>query len=245
MKKIQIASLLVLCIAFNAMGGNGKPKGKQVKLKTQMDSVSYSIGMSIGTSLKKDGLDSLLNTDILVAAMKSAMKGDSLPFDQMGAQKAIQSYFAAKAQEKGKICLEKGQKFLEENKKRAGVVTLPNGLQYEIIKEGNGPKPTADDMVTTHYTGKLITGKVFDSSVDRGQPAQFGVSQVIPGWTQALQLMPVGSKWKLFIPSNLAYGERGAGEDIGPNEALIFDIELISIDKPEQAPMEMPNPMGK
>lgn len=132
---------------------------------------------------------------------------------------------------KAGVNLEKGKKFLEDNGKRKGVITLPSGLQYEILKEGNGPKPTATDKVTTHYHGTTIDGKVFDSSVERGQPAQFGVNQVIPGWTEALQLMPVGSKWKLFIPSNLAYGESGAGGAIGPNETLVFEVELISIDK--------------
>jgi FKBP-type peptidyl-prolyl cis-trans isomerase FklB len=120
---------------------------------------------------------------------------------------------------------------MEENGKKEGVITLPSGLQYQIIKTGSGSKPSPTDKVTVHYNGTLIDGKVFDSSVQRGQPAQFPVNQVIPGWTEALQLMPVGSKWKLWIPANLAYGERSPGGVIGPNETLVFDVELISIDK--------------
>ena len=127
--------------------------------------------------------------------------------------------------------LEEGNAFLEKNKARDGVVTTASGLQYEIITEGKGPKPTADDQVKVNYTGTLIDGTVFDSSAQHGQPATFGVGQVIPGWTEALELMPVGSKWKVYIPANLAYGERGAGNDIGPNATLIFEVELLEIVK--------------
>ncbi len=123
-----------------------------------------------------------------------------------------------------------GREFLEENKKKEGVVALPSGLQYEILKEGTGPKPKATDKVKCHYHGTLINGKVFDSSVERGQPAVFGVNQVIKGWVEALQLMPVGSKWRLYIPSELAYGSQGAGSSIEPNSALIFDVELLGIE---------------
>jgi len=146
-------------------------------------------------------------------------------------QTAIQTYFQGIQDKKTAVNTEAGKKFLEENAKKPGVVTLPSGLQYQIITEGTGPKPGLEDKVTTNYHGTLINGKVFDSSVERGQPVSFAVNGVIPGWTEALQLMPVGSKWKLFIPSNLAYGERGAGGDIGPNETLVFEVELISIDK--------------
>jgi FKBP-type peptidyl-prolyl cis-trans isomerase FklB len=232
MKRIQIATCALLALVLSSCSENGKlGSGGSTDLKTQIDSVSYGIGVSIGSSFKKDGLDSIVNLDVMIAAMRTAMKGDSLKLNMMAAQQCIQGYFMQKAQEKGKAAMDKGLKFLEENKKRAGVVTLPSGLQYEVMKEGNGPKPTLTDKVTTHYHGTLLNGTIFDSSVDRKEPAQFGVSQVIPGWTEALQLMAVGSKWKLFVPANLAYGERGGGEKIGPNETLIFEIELLSIDK--------------
>lgn len=226
---IKKFSALVLMCSIGA--GAFAQNNKEVVLKNQSDSISYAIGSSIGGSLKKDGLDASLNLDILKAAMEAAVKGQSLLIDGNQAQQVLNTYFAEQQAKKGKEAIERGQKFLAENKKRKGVVELPSGLQYEILKAGTGPKPTKEDKVTTHYHGTTIDGKVFDSSVERGQPAQFGCNQVIAGWTEALQLMPLGSKWKLFIPSNLAYGERGAGGNIGPNETLVFDVELISIDK--------------
>ena len=143
----------------------------------------------------------------------------------------INDYFMKLQQEKLEINKKAGEEFLSINKHKAGVVELPSGLQYEVLKNGTGAKPTANDKVKCHYHGTLINGQVFDSSVQRGEPAVFGVSQVIPGWVEALQLMPVGSKWRLFIPSNLAYDERGAGEAIEPNSTLIFDVELLDIEK--------------
>ena len=145
------------------------------------------------------------------------------------AQKVIQNYFQKQQAKVSESVIEEGKKFLTENSKKVGVVTLESGLQYEIIKSGEGAKPTINDQVTTHYHGTLLDGTVFDSSVERGQPATFPVSGVIKGWTEALQLMTVGSKWKLFVPYDLAYGERGAGPKIGPYTTLIFEVELISI----------------
>jgi FKBP-type peptidyl-prolyl cis-trans isomerase FklB len=136
-----------------------------------------------------------------------------------------------KAAMRGQEAKSTGDKFLAENGKKKGVTTTASGLQYEVLKAGDGPKPAATDKVNVHYHGTLINGKVFDSSVERGQPITFGVQEVIKGWTEALQLMPVGSKWKIFIPSQLAYGEQGAGGDIGPNEALVFEVELLGIVK--------------
>jgi FKBP-type peptidyl-prolyl cis-trans isomerase len=155
----------------------------------------------------------------------------------MTAEEAIpllQAYAQKEQEMEARKNLEEGQAFLEENAGRSGVEVTESGLQYEVLKEGVGAKPTANDQVRVHYHGTLIDGTVFDSSVERGQPAVFGVGQVISGWTEALQLMPEGSKWKLFIPANLAYGERGAGSKIGPNSALIFEVELLEIMKTEQ-----------
>ena len=149
----------------------------------------------------------------------------------MGAMQAFENSMREKEAARGNEAKAAGEKFLAENGKKKGVTTTASGLQYEILKAGDGPKPQATDRVNVHYHGTLLNGKVFDSSVERGQPITFGVQEVIKGWTEALQLMPVGSKWRIFIPSNLAYGEQGAGGDIGPNEALIFDVELLGIVK--------------
>ena len=145
------------------------------------------------------------------------------------ANNILQDYFDKLQQAKGKEAKAKGEKFLAENKKKEGVVALPSGLQYKILTAGNGPKPKASDTVKCHYEGRLINGTVFDSSIRRNEPAEFPVSGVIAGWVEALQLMPVGSKWQLYIPSELAYGTHGAGQSIGPNQTLIFDVELLAI----------------
>jgi FKBP-type peptidyl-prolyl cis-trans isomerase len=150
---------------------------------------------------------------------------------QEEAQSMVQTFFQGAGQRIAQENLEKGNEFLEENKSRPGVITTESGLQYEVLTEGTGPKPTQEDQVRVHYHGTLIDGTVFDSSVERGEPAVFGVGQVIPGWTEALLLMPVGSKWKIYLPASIAYGERGAGNDIGPNSALIFEVELLEIVK--------------
>lgn len=198
-------------------------------LQTKIDTVSYGIGQDIGNTLKTQGLDSL-NLNVLRHAIEDALKDTTLVAKET-ANMSISNYLQQIKAEKMQKNKEAGEKFLAENKTKPGVVALPSGLQYQILKEGNGPKPTAADKVKTHYHGTLIDGTVFDSSVERGQPISFPVGGVIKGWTEALQLMPVGSKWRLFIPSDLAYGERQAGPKIGPNSALIFDVELLDIEK--------------
>jgi len=205
-----------------------------LKLTTQKDKVSYAIGMSIGQNMKKDSLD--VDPSILMRGMKDAL-ASSKPLMTEEEAKIVMTEFRsemtkkkeAEAQHVGEANKQAGQQFLAANKTKEGVVTLPSGLQYKILKQGTGPKPTATDTVVTNYRGTLLDGKEFDSSYKRGEPATFPVGQVIKGWTEALQLMPVGSKWQLFIPAELAYGERSPGAEIGPNSTLIFDIELLSI----------------
>lgn len=193
-----------------------------------MDKLSYALGLSMGNNFKSSGIQSL-NIDDFANGVKAIYKNIKPEMSYDEAKQIINEFFTRMQQEITEKNREIGEKFLVENKKRAGVITLPSGLQYEVITEGKGAKPKATDRVKCHYEGQLINGQVFDSSVKRGEPAVFGVNQVIPGWVEALQLMPVGSKWKLYIPSDLAYGEKGVGEAIAPNSTLIFEVELLDI----------------
>ncbi len=201
------------------------------------DSLSYSIGVSIGQSIKQQGIADI-NTTLLTQAITDVLGGGTTKLSMEQCQQIVQNYFqkqsAGKMAESQKVSVANkkiGDAFLAENKAKPGVQTTASGLQYSVEKEGTGPKPASTDKVKVHYTGRLIDGKVFDSSVERGQPIEFPVTGVIPGWVEALQLMPVGSKWKLYIPSDLAYGDRGAGADIAPGSTLIFDVELLEIVK--------------
>lgn len=205
-----------------------KSKQTEMELTTTTDKISYGLGMNIGQNLKSQGFDTL-NYEAFLMAIKTAYEGGEFKMDPNAANQMINSYFEEKKVQMLAANKKAGEDFLAENGKKEGIKTLPSGLQYEVLVEGNGPKPTANDRVTTHYHGTLIDGTVFDSSVERGQPATFPVNGVIKGWTEALQLMPVGSKWRLFIPSDLAYGDRGAGAQIQPNSTLIFEVELLSI----------------
>lgn len=209
-------------------------------LKTDKEKQSYAMGMNLGIGLHKQGLT--LDPALVARGMKDGMTGGKTAMTEDEAHTAIQQFqtevrqkMQASAQEQGEANHKAGEAFLAANKAKPGVVTLPDGLQYKILKEGDGPKPTASDTVSCNYRGTLISGKEFDSSYKRGQPSSFPVSGVIKGWTEALQLMPVGSKWELYIPADLAYGNRGAGQDIGPGETLIFEVELLGIqNKSEQ-----------
>jgi len=205
---------------------------KRTKLDTEIKKVSYSLGISAGTYYAKQGLDSL-DVNAFAMGLKDAITQDTsnMKMSEMEANVVLQKFFTQLSQKKSEAAIKEGKDFLAENAKKDNVVTLADGLQYKILKEGSGPKPSATDKVKVHYTGKLLDGTVFDSSVERGEPITFQLNRVIPGWTEALQLMPVGSKWRLFIPSDLAYGERGAGQTIPPNSTLIFDVELLGIEK--------------
>ena len=200
-----------------------------------MDKVSYALGLGIGQQLAQMGASDL-NIDDFAQAIKDVIAGNPLQVKHQEAQQIVQEYFAKKEevlskqrQEAGKAHKEAGEKYLAENAKKDGVITLPSGLQYQVLKEGNGKKPSAKDSVKCHYEGFLIDGTVFDSSVQRGEPAVFGLQQVIAGWTEGLQLMQEGAKYRFFIPWRLGYGESGAGTLIPPYSALIFDVELKEV----------------
>jgi len=212
-----------------------KGTASTTKAMTKQDSNMYALGMQIGRSLQSQGLE--INVDMLAEGMRGFLSGTPKLTDQQFQacmenlqQEAMQKMEAEKAAS-GSVNKARGEKFLAENKSKDGVKTTASGLQYKVIKEGTGKKPAKENTVKVHYTGTTIDGKVFDSSVERGEPIEFPLAGVIAGWTEGVQLMSVGSKYTLYIPSNLAYGEQGAGQAIGPNETLIFDVELLDITK--------------
>jgi FKBP-type peptidyl-prolyl cis-trans isomerase FklB len=228
MKRLWIAFFVIALVATQLSAQ------KKTTLKTQKEKISYIIGTDIGKNLKKQSID--VNPELLFKGIKDAFAGDKFLLTDQEIQEvmsAFQQEMMAKQSEKmGQLAAENkkaGETFLEANKKKDSVFTLPSGLQYKVVVEGTGKTPTLTDTVTTHYRGTLIDGTEFDNSYKRGEPATFPVNGVIAGWTEALQHMKAGSKWKLYIPSNLAYGDRGAGQLIGPGATLIFDIELISV----------------
>ena len=227
-------------IATIALASTGFSQGK-IELKDEKDKVSYSIGLDIGSTFKKQSMD--INMEVLQAGMRDGMTGakplltDEQVKEVMTAySKTMMEKQTAKNKEAEAKNAEIGKKFLEENKSKEGVKTTASGLQYKVLKEGSGDSPKETDTVVTNYRGTLINGTEFDSSYKRNEPATFPVNRVIKGWTEALQMMKPGSKYQLFVPANLAYGERGAGQDIGPNETLIFEVELISVKPGEPAP---------
>jgi FKBP-type peptidyl-prolyl cis-trans isomerase FklB len=205
------------------------PATQNVEMKNALDSFSYALGLSMASFYKQQGIDDI-NVALVTKALKDIKAGKPL-FDEGQINNCIVSYMQTKKSAEAEPYKKEGVAFLDSNRKQPGVVVTESGLQYKVIKEGSGPKPQAGDKVKVHYQGTLINGKVFDSSIQRGEPVTFGVSEVIPGWTEALQLMPVGSKWQLFIPSELGYGDNGAGADIKPGSTLIFDVELLEIVK--------------
>ena len=219
--------LFILAIAVTFVACN-QTSYKNIELNTQIDSVSYSLGISVANNLKSSGFESI-ETQAVASAFSDVFEGNEVKINEEDANILIQEYFVELSQKKSQEAISAGQAFLDENAKKEGVTTTASGLQYEVLTNGTGATPVETDQVTVHYHGTLVDGTVFDSSVERGQPATFPVNGVIPGWVEALQLMNVGSKYKLYIPSDLAYGERGAGGSIGPNETLIFEVELLSI----------------
>jgi len=245
------ATLRLVCAAFavastlSAQTESAKPAGATAAAAApiSMDKVSYFIGSQIGGNIannfKQQGVD--IDLDSFLGAVRDQFEGKPAKYKPEELEEAMQAFekvmqgkqaeMQAKQAAKAGEIKAAGAKFLAENGKREGVKTTASGLQYEVLKAAEGPKPVATDKVNVHYHGTLLNGKVFDSSVDRGEPITFGVQEVIKGWTEALQLMSVGSKYKLFIPSDLAYGDNGAGADIGPGETLVFEVELLKIEK--------------
>lgn len=193
-----------------------------------MEKISYALGMSIANNIKASGVKSI-NVEEFTSAIKAVMNGEKTSMSVIEAQQLLNEFFTKLQEEQTAVLKKEGEEFLAENAKKEGIVTLPSGLQYRVVKKGNGKSPKPTDSVECHYEGRLINGTKFDSSYDRKETATFGVTQVIPGWVEALQLMKEGDKWELFIPYNLAYGERGAGQHIPPFSALIFDVELIKV----------------
>ncbi|TAN40981.1 MAG: FKBP-type peptidyl-prolyl cis-trans isomerase [Nitrospirae bacterium] len=234
MKRIIVAAVCVMAMAGTVLAE------EQAALKTQKDKVSYIIGMDIGNNFKKQGIE--IDADMLMKGLKDVLAG-SKPLiaekEAVDTMTAFKQEYMAKQAETARVQSEKnkkdGEAFLSENKKKEGVKTLPSGLQYKVITEGAGKTPKAADTVTVNYRGTLVDGTEFDSSYKRGQPASFPVKGVIPGWVEALQLMKEGDKWQLYIPANLAYGDKNAGL-IGPNATLIFDVELITVKETAAAP---------
>lgn len=235
MKKVLITLLIPFCgFAVNAQTKKTvvkktvKTSKTPVKLSSTLDSASYAFGMSMASSLKNDGLKNL-NYDLLVKGLKDAFGGQATLLNQDASQKAIGNLFKTISQSKFSANINEGKAFLENNKKNAGVKTTASGLQYQVITAGSGQKPGPTDTVLVNYVGKLLNGKQFDSSYDRKEPLSLSLNRVIPGWTEGMQLMSAGSKYKFFIPYNLAYGERGAGQDIPPYSTLVFEIELLKV----------------
>lgn len=235
MKRALTATAVTLAMMFLAVGCTAGEKKVEIKeLKDQKEKVSYSIGLNIGNDFKTQGVD--VDTNILLKGMTDALSGAQPMLTEEQIQETLtqlQKDMVAKQETMAKEAAEKnkaaGAAFLAENGKKEGVTTLPSGLQYKVIEEGAGATPTLESTVTVHYKGTLVDGKEFDSSYSRNEPATFPVGGVIPGWTEAMQLMKEGAKWQIVIPSELAYGERGAGPVIGPNSTLVFEVELIKV----------------
>ncbi len=231
MKIIKFVGVVLVTSVLSSCGGQGVSKKA---LKTELDSVSYAIGMDVAKNVKTNVSE--IDSELFIQGYMNYLDSTNILIKEENIQQVLSSYFQKKQEEKMKEQEAEGEKnkagnvkFLEENKSKEGVKITASGLQYIVLKEGTGAKPTAESQVKVHYHGTLIDGTVFDSSVDRGEPAEFGVNQVIPGWTEGLQLMSVGSKYKFFVPQELGYGARQAGEKIKPYSTLIFEVELLEV----------------
>ena len=223
------SSIILVCILFSVLMVNGQKKSeKKIVMKNGVDSLSYALGVLIGTDLKNGGLTTI-NMEIFDQVLQKGLKGDSVVMTRDEASACLQGFAAKEMSKKAAENSKVANDFLIKNKSEAGVTTTESGLQYKVITMGTGSKPAAGQKVKVHYTGKLVDGKIFDSSVQRGEPVTFGINEVIPGWTEALQLMPVGSKWMLYIPPVLGYGDQAMG-GIPAGSVLIFEVELLGIE---------------
>lgn len=231
--KSQYIFIIVLAAAcFQCTGQSKKTETSNAALKTKADSIGYALGNNLGEFLKAQGVSDAskdINLDMVIKAIKDATSGATSPMTREQCAGAINTFVTVKRTESIGKAKAEGEKFLAENKKKSGVITLPSGLQYQIIKTGTGPKPVAGDQVQVHYHGTLIDGTVFDSSVDRNEPIVHSATGFISGWNEALSMMPTGSKWKLWVPSDLGYGDQGAGPSIPPGSTLIFEVELLKV----------------
>lgn len=225
--KFLLFSLLIGALLLNACKNNSS--SSSIALKTTADSVYYYLGYMQASSMSKQLHLNDATQDAYIAGIKDGIQNLDLKKNPMEIQMFMNKYFMEQMQREAEENKAKGEKFLKENAQKSGIDTLANGIQYKVVKEGKGPKPAATDKVKVHYKGTFIDGKEFDSSYKREEPAEFYLNQVIPGWTEALQAMPQGSKWIIYLPSDMAYGPRGNGNGIGPNEALIFEVELLEI----------------
>ena len=223
MKKINLL-IVSIALIFSSCTDTATYKTPE----TEMEKVSYSLGVNMASSVKQQGMETI-DAQAVAKAFADVFEGNNLDISEEESMTTLQEFFGKMKAEKSAKANEAGAAYLTENGAKEGVITTESGLQYEVIVSGDGAKPTTADQVTVHYHGMLTDGTVFDSSVDRGEPASFGVTQVIKGWTEALQLMSVGDKWKLTIPSGLAYGDQGAGGMIGPGATLVFEVELLGI----------------
>jgi FKBP-type peptidyl-prolyl cis-trans isomerase len=230
---MKLSRLLLAGAGFGlvALTACDKIPGSQPKLTTAKDSLSYALGVNVGKSMKSAGIDTLVDKKILEQTLTATIQGDSMQMTEAQATQFLQQYFTTLQTKKVSANLDAGKKFLEANKKKSGVQTTSSGLQYVVLKEGTGAQPRATDSVTVHYVGTLTNGKEFDSSVKRGEPATFVLNQVIPGWTEGVQLMKEGGKNRFFVPSDLGYGPQGSPPVIEPNSVLVFEVELLKVAK--------------
>lgn len=222
--------VMLVCAAF--IQCTGQTKAPSGALKNRADSLGYALGNNLGEFLKANGVTDVskeINTEMMIKAIKDATSNQKAPMTREQCSSAINTFVMAKRTEGVTKNKAAGQKFLADNKKKPGVITLPSGLQYQVVKQGTGPKPTPSDQVQVHYHGTLIDGTVFDSSVNRGEPLTHSAQGWIAGWNEALLMMNTGSKWKLFVPSDLAYGDQGAGAQIPPGATLVFELELLKV----------------